>query len=517
MKKSIMKVLYICSMFFLFNSCEQENDITTTETPKDGIAKFHATISKTRTTGDLWDEGDAIGIYALKGGTTLPNGVFDEKSNIKYVTEAGDGHFKPASTEIMLPSTGTYDFVAYYPYQSDMTNNIYQIDISNQAKQGDIDLLYSDNAKGHTYDKPNAKLDFNHMLSMITLNITAEDDVTSLENATVEIRNTSTMGTFNLSSKEISITKDSKATITPNINCTKEKATVSAILLPGQEFSEATVVITIAGKDLEWTPQEKVLESGKNYMYNIKITTQGTLDAGSAIIKDWDNIEIEEDIDFIVKPGDENNNGGGDDGDGDGNEGEGGEEPEVNPDPEPTAELLFPGADFEYANTNQFKAASIRNHQIAVLATTKRLSEGKEIDTKALNIAGANLAEQYVYIAKVEENKIQGHHTKLSFYIKGIAPQGIIVNLLYATDKEGKEENEVFYTINDENIKTLVNQSTSPSYGGKINTNDKWIKATLDITDLPSETENKRNGFGVKIPIDGTTLFDIYIDNITIE
>ncbi|NLX81658.1 MAG: hypothetical protein GXZ03_08865, partial [Proteiniphilum sp.] len=177
MKKSIMKVLYICSMFFLFNSCEQENEITTTETPKDGIATFHATISKTRTTGDLWDEGDAIGIYALKGGTTLSNGVFDEKSNIKYVTEVGDGHFKPASTEIMLPSTGTYDFVAYYPYQSDMTNNIYQIDISNQANQGDIDLLYSDNAKGHTYDKPNAKLDFNHMLSMITLNITAEDDV----------------------------------------------------------------------------------------------------------------------------------------------------------------------------------------------------------------------------------------------------------------------------------------------------------------------------------------------------
>lgn len=513
MKKSIMKVLYICSMFFLFYSCEQENEIKTTETPKDGIATFHATISKTRTTGNNWDKEDSIGIYALTGGDSIPGGIFDEKANIKYETKDGSGFFTAVDTDIMLPSGGTYDFVAYYPYQSDMTNNIYQIDISNQANQGDIDLLYSDNAKGHTYDKPNAKLDFNHMLSMITLNITAEDDVTSLESATVEIRNTSTMGTFNLSSKEISITKDSIATITPNINCTKKKATVSAILLPGQEFSEATVVITIAGKDLEWTPQEKVLESGKNYMYNIKITTQGTLDAGSAIIKDWDNIEIEEDIDFIVKPGDENNNGGGDDGDGDGNEGEGGEEPEVNP--EPNGELLFEGADFEYASEEDFKAGCIRapghNTEWKKITWT---DNGKDKITNALHINGVSALESYIYIARVDEDKIKNYHTKLSFDMKGSTPEGIIVSLLYTNYASTSEE--IFYIINNESIKTLVPQSTTRTYDSNIDTKDKWVKVSLDIQNLPNIRKNKRNGFGIKLS-HGQTGFDLYIDNITIE
>lgn len=145
MKKSIMKVLYICSMFFLFNSCEQENDITTTETPKDGIATFHATISKTRTTGNNWDKEDSIGIYALTGGDSIPGGIFDEKANIKYETKDGSGFFTAVDTDIMLPSGGTYDFVAYYPYQNDITDNKYQIDITNQEKPGNIDLLFSNN------------------------------------------------------------------------------------------------------------------------------------------------------------------------------------------------------------------------------------------------------------------------------------------------------------------------------------------------------------------------------------
>lgn len=509
MKKSIMKVLYICSMFFLFNSCEQENDITTTETPKDGIATFHATISKTRTTGNNWDKEDSIGIYALTGGDSIPGGIFDEKANIKYETKDGSGFFTAVDTDIMLPSGGTYDFVAYYPYQSDMTNNIYQIDISNQANQGDIDLLYSDNAKGHTYDKPNAKLDFNHMLSMITLNITAEDDVTSLENATVEIRNTSTMGTFNLSSKEISITKDSIATITPNINCTKEKAAAAtAIHIPGQDLSEATIVVTIAGNELEWKPKAKILESGKNYIYSIKVTTQGTLDAGSAIIKDWDNIEIEEDIDFIVKPGDENNNGGGDDGDGDGNEGEGGEEPE------PAGELLFAGADFEYKYVSKLKEDALYASGAAKLDEMENYK-----GSKSFFMDYTTTTQSYEYITAIAEEKLNSNYKKISFYIKGKSPSGISIALLKAektTTQPKIQDDDIFYNVNNETMSDIIMPTKEFNFKTPLDTEDKWMKITLNIdNDVIPETNNNRNALGIFM--DSGISCKLNIDYITIE
>lgn len=512
MKKSIMKVLYICSMFFLFNSCEQENDITTTETPKDGIATFHATISKTRTTGNNWDKEDSIGIYALTGGDSIPGGIFDEKANIKYETKDGSGFFTAVDTDIMLPSGGTYDFVAYYPYQSDMTNNIYQIDISNQANQGDIDLLYSDNAKGHTYDKPNAKLDFNHMLSMITLNITAEDDVTSLENATVKIINTSTMGTFNLSSKEISITKDSIATITPNINCTKEKATASAILLPGQQFKETTVVITVAGKDLEWTPQEKVLLSGKNYLYNIKVTTQGTLETEAAKIIDWDNETVEEDIDFILKPGDDNSNNGG------GNPGgeEGGKGPEVDPEPEPepAGELLFPGADFEYKSVSKLKEDALYASGAAKLDEMENYR-----GSKSFLIDYTTITQSYEYIAAIAEEKLNSNYKKISFYIKGKSPSGISIALLKAektTTQPKVQEDDIFYNVNNETMSDIIMPTKEFNFKTPLDTEDKWMKITLNIdNDVIPETNNNRNALGIFM--DSGISCKLNIDYITIE
>lgn len=484
MKKSIMKVLYICSMFFLFYSCEQENEIKTTETPKDGIATFHATISKTRTTGNNWDKEDSIGIYALTGGDSIPGGIFDEKANIKYETKDGSGFFTAVDTDIMLPSGGTYDFVAYYPYQSDMTNNIYQIDISNQANQGDIDLLYSDNAKEHTYTNPNANLKFNHMLSMVTLNISAGDDVTSLVNATVEIRNTSTMGTFNLSSKEISITKDSIATITPNINCTKEKATVSAILLPGQEFSETTVVITIAGKDLEWTPQQKLLLSGKNYLYNIKVTTQGTLETDAAEIIDWDNETVEEDIDFIVKPGDDNNAGGG--------------------------ELLFAGADFDFKTTDELNIINKAKPGYIIKLNT---NTGK-YDNKSLHITESNIMKRDIFITSIEENKIKGKNNYISFYIKGDSPDGIMISLSY-TDKIN-ENQAIMFNINDDTLKKQIINKNDEFFHGVISPIDNWQKVYLNIGDLDSISKSKVNEFRIKLN-SNPGMYNLFIDYITVE
>ena len=73
-------------------------------------ANFSAEITPyTRAAGDTWTNGDAVGIYMLGGDA----GTAD---NVRYTCEP-NGRLSAADAKIVIPGSGTFDFVAYHPYK----------------------------------------------------------------------------------------------------------------------------------------------------------------------------------------------------------------------------------------------------------------------------------------------------------------------------------------------------------------------------------------------------------------
>ena len=142
---------------------------------------FAGEITLPRATTDTWEANDGIGIYMLEHGMKT---VTDGATNRKYVTTAGDGKFTPAGTEqtiyFPLNADEKVDFIAYYP-QTDLTDDIYKVDVSDQKAPADIDLLRSDNATGKDKSTNTVDLKFFHRLSRVEVELTAGEGVSDAE------------------------------------------------------------------------------------------------------------------------------------------------------------------------------------------------------------------------------------------------------------------------------------------------------------------------------------------------
>ena len=103
----------------------------------------------TRVTGSSWDDGDAIGVFMTAAGTPLSTSALSQ--NVEYKT-TGANSFEPVneSEAIYFPFDGSgVDFIAYYPYREEIIDFTYPVSLYSQSSQADIDLLYSNNAKGY--------------------------------------------------------------------------------------------------------------------------------------------------------------------------------------------------------------------------------------------------------------------------------------------------------------------------------------------------------------------------------
>jgi len=121
----------------------------------------------------------------MKTGSGLSNAL---ASNKQYVTTSGDGNFKATSAteEISYPADGSnVDFIAYYPYQTTISNNVYPVNVSDQTQQNKIDFMYANNVTGANKNTANAQLQFSHKLSKVNLTITAGKGVSTLSGLTV--------------------------------------------------------------------------------------------------------------------------------------------------------------------------------------------------------------------------------------------------------------------------------------------------------------------------------------------
>ena len=293
----------VLSLLFvgMFTACssDDDNNITGSEL----TAKFETTIS--RASGTQWSTSDAIGIYAIEAGKSLADeNIYEGKANIRYTTP-GNGIFtagKP-SEAIKFPKDGSaLDFISYYP-QGEVKGYTYAVDVADQSNLEQIDLLYSNNAKGATKNEGTVALEFIHQLAQLTFNVTKGDGVESLEGLTVGIKGLVTEGDFSLVNGELNLKKEAKE-MKPVTKLAKDKAsaTIESIVLPLQDLKEATVLFTLGGVNYEWRPNAEELAVGKNYTYKFQISKSGlAVLTPNATIQDWIEAETSGET-IVLKP-----------------------------------------------------------------------------------------------------------------------------------------------------------------------------------------------------------------------
>lgn len=170
-------ILPFCVAALVLAGCGSENDVNGNGTTA-GRTPLQVTSGiQTRAHDDVWEAGDAIGIFSMHGsGESLSV----EDSNRKYTTtsDATKGTFSPADAAqtIYFPTNGdTRDFIAYYPWQKTLGTDgrTYTVDVTDQKVQNLIDLLGAGKVTGKDKDHPQVALTFTHKLVKIALDIQA--------------------------------------------------------------------------------------------------------------------------------------------------------------------------------------------------------------------------------------------------------------------------------------------------------------------------------------------------------
>ena len=491
MKQDFKCILLICAIVFLFNACDKsivEPTLITNES-----VTFNGTISNTRVTNNEWDVGDAIGIFAINSGGTIKDDLYDNKDNIKFVTSDGSGSFSAASKKIYFPVEGSLDFIAYYPFQDNIENNKIDIDVSDQNDLSKIDFLYSNNATEISNEDSETNLRFKHMLSMVTLNIQAGVEIKSLEGIKAEIKNVTANGSFCLETEEFIVEDTPKINIIPNLNISNDNktATTTSILIPSGNIKDHTIVFTIGSSKIEWQPSENDLKSGRHYIYKISISHTKATDIHSSVIEDWEKVELEEE-EIIGKPGDS-------DDEEEGEEGEEGEDDEI-------GELLFPGSDFENEEDFQGSIIAIMDENIKIEKNSGRGSGN------ALKVVGGIDSYLRAFEARVDPTKFLKPNSRITLYIKGKSSNGFHIRI--NTLINGTERHRRLYTINDKTKYQEIKGDNQPHKNEPLDTNNKWIKVTLNIADIPDVEKGERDIFAVALHDYGET--EILIDDIRI-
>ncbi len=243
-----------------------------------GVDKYSTRLSQD---GSQWTEGDQIGVYSFPTGATTTAHF----SNVIYAagSTAAATVFNPVNEPITYPKDGSaVDFIAYYPYHSAMSSDIYPIDLSDQtASLVAHDLMYAksnNGGSGHT-EEAVVSLGFTHQLTKIIINLVNNEDgepVTPDEDG-VAIKGMNTTANFNLKTGVLS-----GATTSTDILPYMNENSIEAILLPftvadGHEFA-----ITVSGNKFLWKISDKFstldMKAGYSYTFKVTVNTSDIVD-----------------------------------------------------------------------------------------------------------------------------------------------------------------------------------------------------------------------------------------------
>ena len=274
---------------FCLSCSDDEQDSGTKQPTTAGEVTFGVDLTgfSTRVTqdGSSWNDGDKIGTYVLDMKTLEP---VTEAANVPYVcSEEGASVSFTSTTPLKVQNDGTpVKFVAYYPYNADVRNFNYPVQLAAQERGSTAcDLLYAATKEEYTYspeNEPHISLNFTHRLAKVILKF-VNMEKEPLEVSDVRIEGMQTAASFNIQTDVLTVDESSVATINPYHNATT--GFYEAIILPSALTDSYKVSFVLDDREKEWIftnldialPQ---FHKGYSYTFALYIDDSGFVEMG---------------------------------------------------------------------------------------------------------------------------------------------------------------------------------------------------------------------------------------------
>lgn len=308
----ISNLLYMGALSTLALMSCTNNDDNSEWYGSEGIV--FTTAIQSRVSGNTWNANDEVGIYMMNAGSGIEAATAQNK---KYIAQTNGTLTAAPGNGIYLPESGNVDFIAYYPYTTSVSGNKRAVNVSDQSNPAAIDLIYSNGTKGVAATTATTiSLGFTHQLTKVTLNVTKDETIETLNGLGVNIKGISTEGEFNLADGTLTATAGTNnKDVAMYIDAQGTTATATAIILPTAASTDQTslnLTFNLNGQSFTHTISDaSIFEKGTNVSFNAKLSINNgkpVVTVGNATINNWTEKpggDINVDFDGGTQPGGE--------------------------------------------------------------------------------------------------------------------------------------------------------------------------------------------------------------------
>lgn len=308
----ISNLLYMGALSTLTLMSCTNNDDNSEWYGSEGIV--FTTAIQSRVSGNTWNANDEVGIYMMNTGSGIEAATAQNK---KYIAQTNGTLTAAPGNGIYLPESGNVDFIAYYPYTTSVSGNKLAVNVSDQSNPAAIDLIYSNGTKGVAATTATTiSLGFTHQLTKVTLNVTKDETIETLNGLGVNIKGISTEGEFNLADGTLTATAGTNnKDVAMYIDAQGTTATATAIILPTAASTDQTslnLTFNLNGQSFTHTISDaSIFEKGTNVSFNAKLSINNgkpVVTVGNATISNWTEKpggDINVDFDGGTQPGGE--------------------------------------------------------------------------------------------------------------------------------------------------------------------------------------------------------------------
>lgn len=308
----ISNLLYMGALSTLTLMSCTNNDDNSEWYGSEGIV--FTTAIQSRVSGNTWNANDEVGIYMMNAGSGIEAATAQNK---KYIAQTNGTLTAAPGNGIYLPESGNVDFIAYYPYTTSVSGNKLAVNVSDQSNPAAIDLIYSNGTKGvAATTSTTISLGFTHQLTKVTLNVTKDETIETLNGLGVNIKGISTEGEFNLADGTLTATAGTNnKDVAMYIDAQGTTATATAIILPTAASTDQTslnLTFNLNGQSFTHTISDaSIFEKGTNVSFKAKLSINNgkpVVTVGNATISNWTEKpsgDINVDFDGGTQPGGE--------------------------------------------------------------------------------------------------------------------------------------------------------------------------------------------------------------------
>lgn len=308
----ISNLLYMGALSTLALMSCTNNDDNSEWYGSEGIV--FTTAIQSRVSGNTWNANDEVGIYMMNAGSGIEAATAQNK---KYIAQTNGTLTAAPGNGIYLPESGNVDFIAYYPYTTSVSGNKLAVNVSDQSNPAAIDLIYSNGTKEVAATTATTiRLGFTHQLTKVTLNVTKDETIETLNGLGVNIKGISTEGEFNLADGTLTATAGTNnKDVAMYIDAQGTTATATAIILPTAASTDQTslnLTFNLNGQSFTHTISDaSIFEKGTNVSFNANLSINNgkpVVTVGNATINNWTEKpggDINVDFDGGTQPGGE--------------------------------------------------------------------------------------------------------------------------------------------------------------------------------------------------------------------